>query len=122
MPSAEGLFAGHPDGRAVYRAVAEVVRGLGECEERVSKSQVAFRGVRGFAYVWRPGQYLRSTVPAVLSIALLESARIKQVVHPAPGCGCTTSSCRAPVRWTTRSGTGSGGLTRRPGNSARASP
>lgn len=70
MPSAEGLFAGHPDGRAVYRAVAEVVRGLGECEERVSNSQVAFRRVRGFAYVWRPGQYLRSTVPAVLSIAL----------------------------------------------------
>lgn len=87
MPSAEGLFAGHPDGLAVYRAVAEVVRGLGESEERVSKSQVAFRRVRGFAYVWRPGQYLRSTVPAVLSIALpgpLESARIKQVVHPAP--------------------------------------
>ena len=88
MPAAaEELFAGHPDGLAVYRAVAEAVRGLGECEERVSKSQVAFRRVRGFAYVWRPGQYLRSTVPAVLSIALpgrLGSARIKQVVHPAP--------------------------------------
>lgn len=87
MPSAEELFAGHPEGLVVYRAVAEVVRGLGECEERVSKSQAAFRRVKGFAYVWRPGQYLRSTVPAALSIALpgpLESARIKQVVHPAP--------------------------------------
>lgn len=87
MPSAEELFAGHPECLVVYRAVAEVVRGLGECEERVSKSQVAFRRVKGFAYVWRPGQYLRSTVPAALSIALpgpLESARIKQVVHPAP--------------------------------------
>lgn len=87
MPSAEELFAGHPEGLVVYRAVAEVLRGLGECEERVSKSQVAFRRVKGFAYVWRPGQYLRSTVPAALSIALpgpLESARIKQVVHPAP--------------------------------------
>ena len=127
MPAAaEEFFAGHPDGLAVYRAVAEAVSGLGECEERVSKSQVAFRRVRGFAYVWRPGQYLRSTVPAVLSIALpaqLESARIKQVVHTgAAGHGCTTSSCRARARWTTRSGTGSGGLTRRPGNSLRASP
>lgn len=88
MPrSAEELFAGHPDGLVVYRAVAEAVRGLGECEERVSKSQVAFHRVRGFAYVWRPGQYLRSTVPAVLSIALpgpLDSVRIKQVAHPAP--------------------------------------
>lgn len=59
MPAAaEELFAGHPDGLAVYRAVAEAVRGLGEC-----------------------------TVPAVLSIALpapLDSARVKQVVHPAP--------------------------------------
>ena len=88
MPAAaEEHFAGHPDGLAVYRAVAEAVRVLGEYEERVSKSQVAFCRGRGFAYVWRPGQYLRSAVPAVLSIALpgpLDSARIKQVVHPAP--------------------------------------
>ena len=51
----------------------------------VTKSQVAFRRDQGFAYVWRPGQYVASDVPAVLSIALpfeVESDRFKEVVHP----------------------------------------
>lgn len=83
----EEFFEGHPDGLAVFRAVAAAIRGMGECEQRVSKSQIAFRRDRGFAYVWRPGQYVRSDVPAVLSIALpqpLESPRIKETVHPSP--------------------------------------
>jgi hypothetical protein len=82
----EGFFAGHDDGLAVYRAVAEAVAALGPCETRVSKSQIAFRRRRGFAYVWRPGQYVASDVPAVLSVALdrrVESSRFKQVAHPA---------------------------------------
>jgi hypothetical protein len=86
MPSPEEFFSGHPDGLAVYRAVAETVAALGDSQVRVSKSQVAFHRRRGFAYVWRPGQYVSSTAPAVLSIALpreVESARFKQVVHPA---------------------------------------
>jgi hypothetical protein len=36
--------------------------------------------------VWRPGQYVASDVPAVLSVALdrrVESSRFKQVAHPA---------------------------------------
>jgi hypothetical protein len=35
--------------------------------------------------VWRPGQYLTSDVPAVLTVALdhpVESSRFKQVAHP----------------------------------------
>lgn len=51
----------------------------------VTKSQVAFRSRRGFAHVWRPGQYVDSEVPAVLSIALpreVTSARFKEVAHP----------------------------------------
>lgn len=82
----EQFFAGHEDGLAVYRAVAGAVGALGPCEVRVSKSQIAFRRRRGFAYVWRPGQYLASEVPAVLSVALdraVESSRFKQVAHPA---------------------------------------
>ena len=46
------------------------VRALGPVEVRVSRSQVAFRRRRGFAYVWRPGRYVRSAVPAVLSVVL----------------------------------------------------
>ena len=65
-----------------------VLDGLGTVEVRTSKSQVAFRGKRGFAFLWLPGQYLATpTTEVVLSIALGRqdpSTRFKQVVHPAP--------------------------------------
>lgn len=52
----------------------------------VTKSQVAFRRRRGFAFLWRPEQYLRhQAAPVVLSIAAdvrIESPRFKEVVHP----------------------------------------
>jgi hypothetical protein len=85
--SPEDLFAGHPAGLAIHDRVAEVVGALGDVESRVTRSQVAFRHGRGFAFVWRPGQYVRSEVPAVLSIALpreVSSPRFKEVVHPSP--------------------------------------
>jgi hypothetical protein len=85
--SPEELFAGSPTGLAIHDRVAEVLAGFGDVESRTSRSQVAFRHGRGFAYVWRPGQYVRSEVPAVLSIALpreVASERVKEVVHPSP--------------------------------------
>ena len=85
-PRAEDHFAGFPDGLTVYRAVAAAVAAIGDAETRVTKSQIAFRRRRGFAYVWRPGQYVTSEVPAVLSIALprqVASSRFKEIVHPA---------------------------------------
>ena len=57
-------------------------------EVRVSKSQVSFRRRRGFAYLWRPGAYVKSEVPVVLSLPLpykAESARFKEIAHPSPG-------------------------------------
>lgn len=65
-----------------------VVRGLGEVSEVTTKSQVAFRRRRGFAYLWRPGQYVSNDVPLVVAVALpreLRSDRVKQVVHPSTG-------------------------------------
>ena len=82
------FFAGNPTALSIYEAVAAAVSRLGPHEVRVTKSQVAFRRGRSFAFVWRPEQYLRrAEVPAVLSIATerrLESDRFKSVVHPAP--------------------------------------
>ena len=85
---AEELFAGHPESLEVYRAVRRAVDDLGGARERVTRSQVAWSRHRAFAYVWRPGQYVGSTVPAVLSIALpreVNSPRVKEVTHPSPG-------------------------------------
>jgi hypothetical protein len=81
----EELFTGHPESLAVCRAVQDAVARIGEAQVAVTRSQVAFRRHRGFAYVWRPGQYVRSDVPAVLSISLprqISSDRFKEVVHP----------------------------------------
>jgi Domain of unknown function (DUF5655) len=79
------FFAGSPVGWAVYRSVETIVTALGEHEVRVGRSQVAFRRTRGFAYLWRPGRYVRTDVPVVLSLALrhlLVSPRFKDVAHP----------------------------------------
>lgn len=47
----EDFFAGHPDAYAVFEKVRSVLDGLGTVEVRTSKSQVAFRRRRGFAYL-----------------------------------------------------------------------
>jgi hypothetical protein len=85
----EGFFADSPHGLAVYRHVLDIVtRARTGVTVSVTRSQVAFRRRRGFAYLWRPGQYLRNpAAEVVLSIALqreIASARFKQVAHPAP--------------------------------------
>jgi hypothetical protein len=83
----EELFAGFPESLAIYGVVADAVAAMGDATVVVSKSQVAFKRRRGFAYVWRPGQYVGNDVPAVLSIALpheVASGRWKEVVHPSP--------------------------------------
>lgn len=82
------FFSGHPDGVAVAAAVVASVDAVGPHTIRVTRSQVAFRRRRGFAWLWRPGQYVRSEVPAVLSVALPVrdgSSRWKEVVQPSPG-------------------------------------
>lgn len=86
-PTPEAFFDGFPHGLALYQAVAHAVEGLGPAKIRVTRSQIAFRRRKAFAYVWRPGQYVDSEVPAVLSIALgreVASSRLKEVAHPAP--------------------------------------
>ena len=84
-PTPEQFFNGSPAGLRLYGAVEKAVGAIGEGSITVMKSQIAFGRRKRFAYLWRPGQYLHSDVPAVLSIALpyeVASHRIKQVAHP----------------------------------------
>lgn len=85
----EAFFAGRPLGRAVFEAVRDRLTAIGPVQVRVSRSQVAFRRRRGFAFLWLPGQYLaHPDAQVVLSIGLDHhdhSPRFKEVVHPAPG-------------------------------------
>lgn len=81
----DSFFRGFPDGLAIFDAVKAAVESVGVVDVRVTKSQIAFRRRKGFAYVWRPGHYVHSDVPAVLSIALpreVSSDRFKEVAHP----------------------------------------
>ena len=83
----EEYFADEPLGLAALDRVRSSLAPIGDVEVRASKSQVAFRRRRGFAFLWRPAQYLRRPAPVVLSIALGRadgSSRFKQVVHAAP--------------------------------------
>jgi hypothetical protein len=78
------FFADVPLGRTVYERVREL---LDEpYDVRVSKTQVAFRRRRGFAYIWLPDMHLKKPqADVVLSITLereVRSPRFKEVVHP----------------------------------------
>lgn len=83
------FFAGRPESRALFESVRAAVESVGPSTLRVTKSQIAFRRRRAFAWGWIPGRYLRGRrPPLVLSVALRrrdESARWKEVVEPAPG-------------------------------------
>ena len=82
------FFESSPTAYGLYRAAERMATGMGPLEVRVSKSQVSFRRRRGFAFLWRPGSYVKSTVPVVLSLALpyeAASPRFKQIAHPSPG-------------------------------------
>jgi hypothetical protein len=85
--SLDAFFADDPGARSIAAAVVAVAEGLGPHTMRVTKSQVALRRRRAFAWLWRPGQYVHSTVPVVLSVSLPrhdDSPRWKEVVHPSP--------------------------------------
>lgn len=83
----EEFLAHHPIARAVFEEVKTQLAELGPVEVRATKSQIAFRRTRGFAYLWLPGQYLSNpAAEVVLSIALGRadsSPRWKEVAHPA---------------------------------------
>lgn len=86
----DAFFAGRPQARALFDAVARAVaQAAPGAETRVTRSQVAFRRAHPFAAAWTPDRHLRgATAPLVLSVFLPErdgSPRWKEVVQPAPG-------------------------------------
>jgi hypothetical protein len=87
MSSPEQFFEGSPAGLSLFRAVADAISTIGTVDMRVTRSQIAFRRRKGFAFVWRPDRYVTSEVPAVLSIGCakeISSPRLKETVQVAP--------------------------------------
>ena len=83
------FFKGHADSKRIFVAVRRAVAANGAADVLASKSQIAFRRRRQFAWAWMPGMYLRGvTPPLVLSIALDRrdrSRRWKEVTPPRHG-------------------------------------
>jgi hypothetical protein len=85
----DDYFTGHDESRGIFEALRQTIVALGSGEIRVTKSQVAFRRRKTFAWAWMPGMYLRGKpAPLVLTLALRHqdpSPRWKEIVEPTPG-------------------------------------
>jgi hypothetical protein len=83
------FLTGYEESRPVLEALRSAIEALGPAEMRVTKSQVAFRRRKPFAWTWVPGRYLRGPrPPLVLTLSFPyrhSSPRWKQIVEPAPG-------------------------------------
>lgn len=88
-PAIAQFFAGHPESQRIFEAVRDAVAAFAPAELRVTKSQIAFRHQKPFAWAWRPDQYLGGKhAPLVLTLAFRHrdpSPRWKEIVEPAPG-------------------------------------
>jgi hypothetical protein len=84
----DAFFVDSRLGRAVFDRVVELLAATPDCSLRVTRSQVAFRRRRAFAWLWMPGRWLtRPDAEVVLSVSLGRadlSPRFKEVVHPSP--------------------------------------
>ncbi|HEX6207730.1 MAG TPA: DUF5655 domain-containing protein [Actinomycetota bacterium] len=89
LQTPEEYFEGHPEALKIFRWVRRTVEATGPATIGVSRSEVAFRRRRGFAWLWMPGRWLRDpAAEVVLSFALPRrdrSPRLKEVVEPRPG-------------------------------------
>lgn len=102
--------AGKPVAAAVYGRVCSLLAAFGPFEVRTTKSQIAFRRKRGFAYLWLPGQYLsKADAEVVLSTSGAVMLRSGSQKSPTPprDIGCTILSSMGPMKWTARCSTGS---------------
>ena len=95
------FFASQPQSRQLLDTLRAAIESLGEVELRATKSQVAFRRRKAFAWAWIPGRALRgrNLAPLVLTLALRRrhpSPRWKQIIEPYPGHFTHHLELRAP--------------------------
>lgn len=89
MMTMDEFFKGHEESRRLFDILLSVIKAIGPAELRVTKSQIAFRRSKNFAWVWIPGKYLRGKIaPLILTLSFDKkdtSARWKEIVEPSPG-------------------------------------
>jgi len=89
LTTLDEFFAGLQESKGLFEAVLKEIHAHGAAEMKVSKSQIAFRRRKAFAWMWVPGKYLRGkTAPLVLTLSFRSrssSPRWKEIVEPYPG-------------------------------------
>jgi isopentenyl diphosphate isomerase/L-lactate dehydrogenase-like FMN-dependent dehydrogenase len=87
--SIDAFFAGYAESRPIFDALLRLMNEIGLAEMRVTKSQIALRRIKAFAWIWVPGKHLRGKIaPLVLTVnfpAPDPSPRWKEIVEPARG-------------------------------------
>lgn len=82
-------FEGYNESKQLFEALRGMIKSIGTAEIRVTKSQVAFRRRKAFAWMWIPDKYLhRKNAPLVLTLSFHHkdvSLRWKEIVEPTPG-------------------------------------
>jgi hypothetical protein len=82
-------FDGYEASRGIFNALRAAIDALPSTTLSVTKSQIAFRRRRAFAWAWVPAKVLRGEhAPLVLTLGLRHrdpSTRWKEIVEPAPG-------------------------------------
>jgi hypothetical protein len=88
MIALDEFFEGQDGPRQLSETLRAVVNAIGSVQLRVTRSQLAFRRRKAFAWVWMPGKYLGGTpAPLVLTLSLHSrdaSPRRKEIVEPSP--------------------------------------
>ena len=83
------FFSGFEASRRIFDTLHAAIDALGPTEVRVTKSQVAFRRNKTFAWAWVPDHCLGGGhAPLVLTMSFAKrdnSRRWKEIVEPAPG-------------------------------------
>lgn len=87
--SPEAFFADYPDALPLYRATRRVLESFGPVEVETTRTQVAFRAGKRFAFLWIPQMALKRGPPDLYLTFALErrvgSPRVKESVEPRPG-------------------------------------
>jgi hypothetical protein len=83
----DDYFADRNQARVLFDAVIAMASKLGPFGTRVTKSQIALKRSRDFAWLWCPDRYLhgQDLAPLVLSLSLPDpdpSPRWKEIVEP----------------------------------------
>ncbi len=89
MITLDEFFGSQDESRALFDALLCLVNEIGSTELKVTRSQIAFRRKKAFAWAWMPGKYLHGKVaPLVLTVCFPNrdlSPRWKEIVEPAQG-------------------------------------